>query len=293
MLTTIINNFAALMDRLRRGSYDFSNNDYGGRQPRWIPADAKIEDFYGVPEGLLSEEPEDKRPPDMFVIKLSGEHQKTGSAATVTINQKAEQWLQKYRQLKSIAFSTCLPDEPFFQNLNKKPFGVINYGKGSVMAEVNSVTGLNFTTTAARRTLQPHIQSNDILKARAKTISQHSKEVASKHYDRTAADFRAVAMNIISKVEGTDKVSSNIEEDTEENVAKRRKINEEDQMVAKQKAQETLDNAKKRNFRLGATCKVLPENRKYMQSLFTAGGEFENIVADGTKLKGKDSLTKV
>ena len=99
MLTTIINNFAALMDRLRRGSYDFSNNDYGGRQPRWIPADAKIEDFYGVPEGLLSEEPEDKRPPDMFVIKLSGEHQKTGSAATVTINQKAEQWLQKYLSL--------------------------------------------------------------------------------------------------------------------------------------------------------------------------------------------------
>ena len=276
-----------MTDRLRRGSYKFSNNDYFGRQPRWIPAGANLEDFNGLPEELMSEEPEDKREPDMYVIQLSGEHQKCGSPATVTITRWVDQWLQKYRQLKAIAFGACLPDEPFFQHLNKKPFGNINYGKGSIMAEISSVTGVNFTTTAARRTLQPYIQSNEILKARAKTISQHSKDVASKHYDRTDTDFRAIAMNIIGKAEGTTQVSSNIDEDTEENVAKRRRLNEEDKRVAEEKAQEIIDNSKARNFKLGPTCKVLPNDRKHMQSLFTAGGEFENIVADGKKLKGR------
>ena len=279
----------ALMDRLRRGSYKFTNNDYGGRQARWMPEGTNQDDFCGIPEGLLCEEPEDKRPADQFVIKLSGENQKGGSSATVTINQKAEQWLQKYRQLKSIAFGSPLePDEPFFQNLNKKAFGPINSGKGSIMAEFRSVTGLKtFTTTSARRTLQPHIQSNEILKARTKTISQHSKEVASKHYDRTAGDFRASVMHFVGQSEGTNQASSNILPDSEETEAKRRKLNEEDRKVALEKAKELVESFESnRRVKLGPRCKVKKEDRLYMQSVFTAGGDLEGIVAIKTKLKG-------
>ena len=60
-----------------------------------------------MPDELLSEEPEDKREPDMYVIQLSGEHQKCGSPATVTINKWVDQWLQKFRQIKAIAHGDC------------------------------------------------------------------------------------------------------------------------------------------------------------------------------------------
>ena len=277
------------MDRLRRGSYDITNNDYGSRQPRWIPEGANQDDFYGIPEGLLSEEPQPPRPPDMFVIQISGENQKGGSSAIITINRKAEQWLQKFRQMKFIKFGPNLdPNAPFFQNTNGKAFGSINSGKGSILAEFRSVTGLkNFTTTSARRTLQPFIQNNEILKARAKTISQHSKEVASKHYDRTAGDLRASVMHFVGESEGTNKESSNIEPDSEENEAKRRKLNEEDRKVAIAQAKKLVENFEKRNVKLGPRCKVKTEDRQYMQNVFTAGGELEGIIANGTKLKGK------
>ena len=292
-----VGNFArvllAIMDRLRRSAYKFCNNDYFGRQRRWIPAGANTDDFYGVPEGLLCEEPEDKRPPDMFIIKLSGETQKGGYPATITINQKAEQWLQKFRQLKSIVFGTSLdPEEPFFQNINKKPFGNITNSKGSMLAEFSSVTGVkNFTTTSARRTLQPFIQSNELLKANTTTVSQHSQAVASKHYDRGDADFRATVMHHIGENEGTNAVSSNILPDSDEIEAKRRKINEEDMKIAIKKAQETVELATTKNVKVGSRCKIKPDDRKFMQTIFSPGGKLENIVADGERIKGK--ITKL
>ena len=134
--------------------------------------------------------------------------------------------------------------------------------------------------------LQPYIQGNEIMKARTKTISQHSKEVGSKHYDRTAGDFRACTMHYISEQEGTNQVSINITPDSEENVTKRRKLNEADRKIAIDKAKELLENSNKRNVTLGPRCKVKKVDRQFMQTIFTAGGELEGVVACGTKLKG-------
>ena len=279
----------ALNDRCRRGAYEFSNNDYFGRQPRWYPPGANTDEFQGVPDGLLSVEPEDKRPPDMYIIKLSGETQKGGFPATITINKKSDQWLQIFRQMKGKVYGAPLdPEEPFFQNINKKPFGNLTNSKGSMLAEFSSVTGVkNFTTTSARRTLQSYIQNNELLKANTSTVSQHSQAVAVKHYDRGDADFRASTMHFIGEKEGTNAVSSNILPDSDEILAKRRKINEEDMQTAVKKAKETLESANTRNIKVGPRCKIDPDNRKYMQTIFSPGGKLENIVADGKRIKGK------
>ena len=288
-----VGNFArtllAINDRCRRGAYEFSIKDYGGRQPRWIPPGANTGEFQGVPDGLLSVQPEDQREPDMFIIRLSGETQKGGFPATITINKKSEQWLQRFRQMMDKAFGPSLnTEEPFFQNINKKPFGNLTNSKGSMLAEFESVTGVkNFTTTSARRTLQSYIQNNELLKANTTTVSQHSQAVAVKHYDRGDADFRASAMHFIGEIEGTNAVSSNILPDSEEILAKRRKINEEDMQTAVKKAKETLESANTRNVKVGPRCKISPDNRKYMQTIFSPGGKLENIVADGKRIKGK------
>ena len=124
-------------------------------------------------------------------------------------------------------------------------------------------------------------------------MSQHSQAVATKHYDRGDADFRAAAMHHIGENEGTNAVSTNIVPDSDEIVAKRRKINQEDLQIALKKAQETVDQANTRNVKVGARCKIKQDDRKYMQTIFAPGGKLENIVADGERIKGKKTKLKV
>ena len=105
---------------------------------------------------------------------------------------------------------------------------------------------------------------------------------------RTTDNRKSVPRTGIGSSISTNAVSSNIEPDSEENLAKRRKIDQDDMKIALEMAQEEVNSANKRNVKVGARCSVESENRKFMQKVFSVGGKLEGVVADGMKIKGKN-----
>ena len=95
----------AMTDRNRASGYFFKNSDFDSRKGVWFPPDHNKIQFDGVPEGWdMFTQPEDGRTPDAWIMTLSGreENVKLGEDVEITILKLAEDWLQKYRDCKSV-----------------------------------------------------------------------------------------------------------------------------------------------------------------------------------------------
>ncbi len=299
-------------DRCRQGVYQFTNQDFFNKKECWFPENFTEEEFDGIPDDhVIFQEPEDKRPPDMWLIRLSGSGSqiKMKNGTTVTVNRRALDLMTKCRDLKDAVFGklgkfkTPLvllqilidfvldPKAPFFCKFDGKPFGQLVNKKGSLMAEFGEITGIDWCTqTSLRRSLEKPIQSNEAMKTRSKTIAQHSAAIGSKYYDRTAEEFRAAAMHHIGTQDGSAGPSGSKrvqEEVSDELAAKRKRMKKEDEQAKITHALENVQKHKKRNMKLGKTCKVLPDSRLFLQTSLSKDGKYGRFLAEYSKFPSK------
>ena len=166
--------------------------------------------------------------------------------------------------------------------------------KGSILEEFGLVTNIGWCTqTSLRRSLEPSIQGNEVMRTRSKSIAQHSAATGSKHYDRTEPEFRAAAMHYIGTQDGSNVPSTSRVEITEEVAAKRARLEEEDNNAKISQALENVQKSKKRNFTLGKNCKLLPEDREFLQNAFSKGGKFGQFLAPFEKFPSKYLLVSL
>ena len=95
----------AFTDRCRQGVYQFNNQDFYNKKNCWFPDDFTEKEFQSLPDNhAIFQEPDDKRPPDMWLIRLSGSGSqiKMKSGTAVTVNNRALDLMTKCRDLKDI-----------------------------------------------------------------------------------------------------------------------------------------------------------------------------------------------
>ena len=157
------------------------------------------------------------------------------------------------------------------------------------MSEYGEVTGSDLINqTAIRRTLEPKIQTNEIMKTRSKAIAQHTVGVGQKYYDTTAPAFRGVSMHLINEAEGTNKLIDEEEEVSDDIAAKRLKLDESDKAANLVNAHKVLEeNAMKVVRRKKAGNKMDSDDRNYLQNAFASGGDFEGFFSDFSKFPGR------
>ena len=161
--------------------------------------------------------------------------------------------------------------------------------KGSMMHEYGEVTGSDFINqTAIRRTLEPKIQTNEIMKTRSKAIAQHTVGVGQKYYDTTAPAFRGVSLHLINEAEGTNRLIHEDEDVPDDIAAKRLKLDESDKAANLVNAQKVLEeNAMKVVKRKKAGNKMDSDDRNYLQNAFASGGDFEGFFNSFSKFPGR------
>ena len=87
--------------------YFLSNQDYCNKRKCWLPVDFADKEFENIPDNHpIFVEPEDKRPHDCWLIRLSGTGKKIKlkQPTPITINDRAEDFMLKLRDLKDIVF---------------------------------------------------------------------------------------------------------------------------------------------------------------------------------------------
>ena len=95
----------AITDRSRQGAYSFSNQEYCNKRKCYFPKDFADKEFVNLPDiHPIFQEPEDKRPHDSLLIRLSGsgKNLKLKSGTPITVNKRAEDLLMKCRDLKDM-----------------------------------------------------------------------------------------------------------------------------------------------------------------------------------------------
>ena len=131
------------------------------------------------------------------------------------------------------------------------------------------------------------------MKLRSKTVAQHSAAVGSRHYDRTASEFRAAAMHHIGTQDGSDipspsrKKGRAQEEISGELAVKRARIEKQDDEAKIKHALENVQKQKNRNVKLGRNCKVLPSSRLFLQQSLSKGGKYERCLAEYDRFPSK------
>ena len=125
------------------------------------------------------------------------------------------------------------------------------------------------------------------MKTRSKSIAQHSAATGSKHYDRTEPEFRAAAMHHIGTQDGSDISTRKDDIISEEVASKRARIEQEDDAAKISAALANVQKAKLRNVQLGKTCNLLPQDRGFLQSVFSKGGKYHKFLHHDDKFPSK------
>ena len=266
-------------DSSRSGVYNFNNDQFFARKPVFFPPDFDINgDFEDVPRGYnIFQNPNNGREPDLYILNLTGKEvgMKLGEAATIIINQRALDVLMKYREMKEIVFGELDGDAKFFIKHDGSDFGPMLNSRGSILHEVSKVTGVkNINTTSFRRALDHFMQGKKGLMERTKDVAYHSESVQRRHYVKTRGAFRASALHYVSSKRGASQPSSS-NEVSEEQRAKRAKLDQQDQEASRKKAMELLRKNAEKNIQLGPQCKLLPPDRRFLQSSLGSGQKFD------------------
>lgn len=285
--------FLMFFDRNRASTYQFLNSEWMSKRPMWFPEDFNSSEFQGLPDGHNFFVQDKTRSPSAFLIKVSAAnhpHLKLAQDSDVIVFPAVNEFLVKYRELKDLHFGTLVEDQPFFQSFLGRPLTAVTSGRGSILEEYSNVNGLpKVTSNTLRATLEPHIQSQHVMKTRSKHIASHSSGTGSKFYDKNQAEFRASAIHYVSQKEGLldpSEEARGIELD-EERTANRRRIEEDDLRRARENAKETLEkNARRQNRSLGRNTKLLPENRLIVQEIFSENGSLASLGLFKSKFPG-------
>ena len=86
-----------------------------------------------------------------------------------------------------------------------------------------------------------------------------------------------------SQKRGQDEVSDEL-------AAKRARMEKDDDEAKIKSALENVQKSKKRNLQLGKKCKVLREDREYLQKELSKGGKYEKFLLDYVKFPSKFNI---
>ena len=266
------------VDKSRRGAYNFTNEDFAAREPKWLP-DGNINDddtdvIEMIPDGWNpSKAPEEGMEASCWVVRVPGDRKgmKLRRNADVVLTKKVLGICLKYQDLKEIVFDNIDITEPFFVNYKGKPVGEIQRVKGSLLEKMGKATGIGkLTTNSFRRAAEKTVQGSPKLKEHIQVLQSHSTEVGAKHYYRTGDDVRAQFINRLSEKE-TPKA---YKDDVSEDVKKRREKLESKQKesILKKAKDKLLEDKMKKNIKY----KLKPNDRSFLQNVFVSNVRIKN-----------------
>ena len=270
----------AIVDKNRRGVYNFSNEDFAGRAPRWLPGanindDNTADEYDMIPDGWNpNKPPEVGMEPSCYVVTAPGDGRgmKLGQSANIIITKKVLDILLKYRDMKRVVFGTVKISEPFFVNFKADQLGPLQRTKGSLLDKMGNVVGADkLTVNASRRAAERSVQGSPKLKEHIKVVQSHSQEVGLKNYYRAGEVVRAQFISNLSEKESPiaipkDKVTDTSTE-TRENIEK-----EERESIVKKAKEKLREDKLRKNFNY----KLNPKDRSSLQNLFSLNENIEN-----------------
>ena len=276
-------------DKNRAGLYfSFKVKQYTARTPLWYP------DNYGgfgsLPADWDIHSPDsDGKEPTHYNIRFSGGElrNKGQSVGSITITKQTFELAERYRDLKGYLNLPENQEDFFFVNSKNQPLSDNSNVKGSIWSKCSDVTGVKTNPTMIRRAVETPIQENPEMCSQLKNLNNHGKAVGDKHYMKTRYAARTEFVNARAVAEGETAASPmKISNKDEALVSKRRKRIEEDLAVSKAQAEATLEDRKKRNFVLSKKCRVLPDDKQFLQGLIDGSPHLEINVATRGKFPG-------
>ena len=276
-------------DKNRAGLYySFKVKQYTARTPLWYPDN--YADFGNLPTDwdIHSPNAEGKEPTHYNIRFSGGELRNKGqSVGSITITKQTFELAERYRDLKGYLNLPEKQEDFFFVNSKNQPLSDNSNVKGSIWSKCSEVTGVKTNSTMIRRAVETPIQENPEMCSQIKNLNNHGKAVGDKHYMKTRYAARTEFVNARAIAEGETAASPmkicNKDEALE---SKRRKRIEEDIAVSKAQAEATLEDRKKRNFVLSKKCRVLPDDKQFLQVLIDGSPHLEINVATRGKFPG-------
>ena len=275
-----------IIDKNRRGAYNFTNEEFAARAPTWLPGGKVNEDDIADEYDMIPDDwnptkaPEEGMEPSCYAITASGDNMgmKLGQNATIVLTNKVLEILLRYRDLKQAVFGKIKITEPFFVNFKGAKLGPIQRTTGSLLDKMSKVVGAEkLTVNSFRRAAEKAVQGSPKLKEHIKTVQSHSKEVGLRHYYQGGEVVRAQFISNLSDKESptsrpTGEVSEIVKE-TRENIEKEERAN-----IMKKAKEKLMEDKMKKNLNY----KLEPNDRNFLQSLFSSD---ENIT-DAPKFPG-------
>ena len=267
-----------LCDKNRAGGYSFQNKHFYARQKQYYPDG--YDSFAKLPEGWDSNiQPTADSEPSMWILRLPGNlaSLKGKEAVEINVTKNMMRWLEMYRSLRDL--SRKLTNQPeaeskdamFFVNYTGSPLADIKSSRGNIWQKFETVTEVPRATITkcVRSAAEQVIQDNPEMANRVKRLNNHSAAVGSHVYDHNKYQYRAEFTNYMAKKDG--EASADLGSDDEELT---QRMKERDEADAEQSKGEALGIINRNNARKQATLssqyRVKPEDRDYMQRLFTS-----------------------
>ena len=209
----------ALEDRNRRSTYNFTNEDFASRIPKWLPSaysqdgiGSEIDQFEMLPEGYNADEPPELGiEPSCWVMVICGDQKglKGGRPAEVVFTKRSHELCLKFKDLKTDFFEDVTGEDFFFVNSKGKLLAPLQRTAGSLLYKLGAVCDLsNPTMNTFRRAAETVVQSSPKLKSRVENLQSHSAKVGLTFYDRSSQNTRAQFISQLSAVDSPNKDDS-------------------------------------------------------------------------------------
>lgn len=262
----------AIRDRNRRGAYSFTNKDFAGRRPKWLPEAQKedvciVDRFELLPDGWNADEPSlPGLKPSCWVIRLLGDKEglKGGKGTDIILTRGTLDLCLKYQDVKDIMLIDLQEDDPFFVNAKNKPLTILQRTPGSLLYKYMEVTGVhNPTVNSFRRAMEPIIQASP-MKQVVQNIASHSATVGKTYYDRSGQNNRAQFVSTLAEMESPRTEMVEVPEHVREKRKEKEKV---DKAKAIERAKALLQDDKRKKTK-NMKCKVGSIDRGFLQDIF-------------------------
>ena len=259
-----------LISKNRNSVFKFTNKDYIWRKPLWTQ-DSNDTNYENLQLNCVPEPPQDdsSKPPDCWIIKLSGSGAgiKSQAAQTIFINRPCQDLLHKYSDLKQIFIPDVALDAPFFVNLESKVLPDIQNTKGSLWDKFGQVTNLDKASiNTIRRGLEHEVQSSPVALTKIQDIQSHSQETGTGAYYKTSPYVRASFMHKVANKEGANNFVEN--EEIPEDIQKLREEREENERKKCREAAKSRKRKSQTRKRISQRTRLLPKDRDYLEGVF-------------------------
>ena len=278
-------------DKQRGSTYTFKNKHFIDRVPMFLPEG--YTEFNELPAAWnVHQAPSADVLPDAYQIWLSGglSGQKGQNAEKITITKQTMELCDRYRELKSLVGieEQSNLEASFFVNAKNEPIGPI-HSNLAIWKLYEKVTGVpRAKGTAIRKGAENLIRTNKEMVANVKTLNNHSDATGRNVYHKTSYVNRLEFVNLAATNENESANSPMKSNPGNELLEKRAERHQEDERISRERAEQLIEQRKvKRNISLSSKCRVLPDDRKFLQELIKNHPDLEISQACKGRFPGK------